>query len=143
MEVSAFQRRQLDLGREMVVPSDPVSPRQLSAGEGVGARGPAGVTAAERCSLTPPSRGSLFSWAKMTWVEVFFPLPRFGEPTLVTSVLDFGFLFCFCFSWILLSSFPPYYTSATPPLWSCPSGSSLAPLASMQPTCSSGKSMPQ
>lgn len=34
----------------------------------------------------------------MTWVEVFFPLPRFGEPTLVTSVLDFGFfLFCFFF----------------------------------------------
>lgn len=39
-------------GGTHLLPSVPVSPGQLSAGEGVGARGPAGIAAAEWHSLT-------------------------------------------------------------------------------------------
>lgn len=55
-----------------------------------------------------------------------------------------GFLFSlFVSSWTLWSSFPLSCTSAIRPWWSYPSGCLQGRLASMQPTCSSGKSMLQ
>lgn len=102
------------------------SPRQCSQPfqtGGGGCRCPR--TCAEQHSLTPPQRGSPFSWTKM---KVFLPLPALSlQRALVglssVCVISLTFFILFCFSWILLSSFPPYCTLATLPSWSCPSGS--------------------
>lgn len=101
-------------------------------------------TCAEQHSLTPSQRRSPFSWTKM---KVFLPLPELPlQKALVglspPCIILLIFFLLFCFSWILLSSFPPYCTLATLPSWSCPSGSWRAPSASTQPTCSCGRSTP-
>lgn len=83
-------------------------------------------TCAEQHSLTPPERGISLQLDKN---EIFLPLPELplqralvGLSPLCVTLLIFFFPL-FCFSWILLSLFPPYCTLATLPSWSCPSGS--------------------
>lgn len=90
-------------------------------------RGVCPRTCAEQHSLTPPERGLSLQLDKNESFPSFARTP-FAEGTgwFVTFVCyfaDFFFFPLFCFSWILLSLFPPYCTLATLPSWSCPSGS--------------------